>query len=162
MKCKTRFVLTAISSLLICCGLSLSCSQHSYIEEPAKSNDFPENKTSDFSAGQPKEVMKGLFYVGIKDPAGKKSVWGVSRQSAKSVEHILAAYPYETEGCTNFYAVSDWKDTSILMEAFSQDLSKLVWSNYKEISKLKSRIEKLEKKQSERVRNKDVRIDKNQ
>lgn len=161
MRFKIRFSLTAISSLLICCALSLNCSQHLYSEEPAKGNDSPETKTKDFSAGQPKGAMKGLFYVGIKDPAGKKTVWGVSKQSAKSVEHILAAYPYETVGCTNFYAVSDWKDTSILMEAFSQDLSRLVWSNYKEISKLKSRIEKLEKKQSERIRHKDVRNEKN-
>lgn len=160
MRCKIRFVIIAISSLLIGCGLSLNCSQTRHSEEPTKIIDSSGIETNKISVEVPKEDTNGPVYVGIKNPAGEMSVWGVSKQRVKSVEHILATYPHATAGCMNLYALDSWEDTGKLMGAFYKDLERLVWSNYEEISKLKLRIEKLEKKQSERIRNKDVKNEK--
>ena len=158
MKCKISFVTIAISLLLICCGLLLNCS----LSQPTKDNNSSEIKTMDVTGEVQKGTKQGFVSIGIKDPAGEIAVLEFSEQSAKRVKPILDGYSYGTVGCMNVYEVDSWEGISKIMRASSKELEILVWNNYSEISKLKSRIETLEKKQSENTKIKDIIKEKNQ
>ncbi len=150
MRSKRRSTLIFIISLPIFLGLLQSCDSSLKHEEPKNTDSMEESKEWDTLLQEPKLAIKGLpYYIRIRDPDGKRFVWPVSQDGIKEIKPILASYPSETIDGLKFYIVVSWKEMSQLTKAVSEGRDKMIWELFDEISILKSRVSKLERKLSE-------------
>ncbi len=152
MRSKRHSTLVLVISVPIFLGLLQGCNSFLKSEGPKKTDSLEERKTWDtyleLAKLAPKELSY-MSYIHIKDPDGKRLVWAMSQQGAEEMKPMLVAYPYETIDGITFYKVGSWKETSKLTTLAHKDRDRMIWNLFKEVSYLKSRVTKVEKKLSE-------------